>query len=352
MHRVPLVLSLLVGALLAIAATGASPASAACTAGSKSDSAKIQLWADKGCGGATAQIGFAGEDDRPDFRSFLTRSGEVKNVNNDRSSIGLAGGWCAKLFEPLNYGDGDEGIFCAVGRVTYYDIGALNDRSSSMRVCPESDRGLCNRIPKSNVSPTPTPTPTPDPTDPCADGACEEPTDPCLTDGICDDGSGGSGEGDGSGEGGEAFGRYDGLRFDRAGRGCRGSSTSGARAMRTWLREESGVPIRRTSQLYRCGKRPARGKRRDLHSEGRAVDVVPTSEEGALDIITLLLADEYALARRMGVQEIIYDGRVWSSARPTRQLRRYRGSSPHRRSLHIGLNKRGATMKTSFWEGR
>jgi hypothetical protein len=345
MRRLPVVLSLLLGVLLAGASLGVSPASAACTAGSKSDAAKVQLWADKGCGGATAQIGFAGEDDRPDFRSFATRSGEVKNINNDRSSIGLAGGWCAKLFDPLNYGEGDAGIFCAVGRTTYHDIGGLNDRASSMRVCPETDRGLCNRIPKSEVTPTPTPTPEPTP-DPCAEGACEEPPpDPCETEGICDDGGEVPGEL-------EEFGPNDGLRFDRAGRGCRGSSTSGARALRTWLREESGVPIKRTGQLYRCGRRPARGKRRDLHSEGRAIDVVPTSEEGALDLITLLLADEYALARRMGVQEIIYDGRVWSSARPTRQLRRYRGRSPHRRSVHVGLNKRGAAMRTSFWDGR
>lgn len=335
MRRAPLVLSLLVGVLSACSAVGASPASAACTAGSKADGAKVQLWADKGCGGNQAQVGFEGEDDRPDFRSFVARSGETKNINNDRSSLGVAGGWCAKLFDPLNYGDGDAGIFCAVGRTTYFDIGALNDRASSMRICPENDRGLCNRIPKSELNPMPTPTP-----DPCADGACEEELDPCETEGICDEEE----------EEGEV--KLDSLRADRPGRGCRGSSTKGAKALRAWLREESGATIRRTAQMYRCAKRPARGKRRDLHSEGRAVDVVPSSEAGALALVAQLLAEDYTLARRMGVQEIIYDGRIWSASKPTRQMRRYRGGSPHRKSVHIGLNKRGASMRTSFWTDR
>jgi hypothetical protein len=362
MRRLTHSLLLLCGLIAVGVSVGATPASAACTAGSKNDAAKVQLWADKGCLGGTVSVGFTGDDDRPDFRSFLGRTGDVKNVNNDRSSIAVAGGWCAKFFDPLNYGDGDEGIFCAVGRTDYFDFGALNDRASSMRVCPEDNRGLCNRIPKDGTVPPPPPPPPPvdpcangacdPPPDPCANGACDPGTDPCL-EGLCDGGDpcldGGCDGGEGAGA---PLGPLDGLRFDRPGRRCRGSSTAGARALRTWLADESGIPQKRRGLIYRCGKKPARGKTRDLHAEGRAIDVVPTSEDAALDLITLLLADDFSLARRMGVQEIIYDGRVWSSARPTRQLRRYRGTAPHRKLVHVGLNKRGASMRTSFWADR
>lgn len=369
MRRPTLFLLLLATLLATGVSAGVSPASAACTAGSKADFAKVQLWADKGCLGNTASVGFSGEDDRPDFRSFLTRSGEVKNINNDRSSIAIAGGWCAKLFDPLNYGDGDESIFCAVGRTTYYDFGALNDRPSSMRICPEDNRGLCNRIPKDGTVQPPDPCANgacDPPVDPCANGACDPPVDPCANGacgGSCADAEdpadcepGGDPFGDPAIESAEAasgpFGPLDGLRFNSAGRSCRGSSTSGARALRNWLTEESGIPQKRPGVIYRCGKKPKRGKKRDLHAEGRAVDFIPTSEDSALNLVDLLLANRYSLARRMGVQEIIYDGRVWSSARPSKQLRRYRGPSPHRKSVHVGLNKRGASMKTSFWADR
>ncbi len=373
---------LLLGLIAIAGSAGASPASAACTAGTKTDAAKVQLWADKGCLGNAVAVGFTGDDDRPDFRNFVGRTGDVKNVNNDRSSLALAAGWCAKFFDPLNYGDGDEGIFCAVGRTDYFDFGALNDRASSMRVCPENNRGLCNRIPKDGTTPPPV-DPCANggcpPPDPCANGGCPPPEDPCVAAGTCDGGDpcvDGACDGDpcagGACEGGSdpaldefgnpadesaaaasgPFGPLDGLRFDRPGRRCRGSSTAGARALRTWLSDESRIPEKRQGFIYRCGKKPRRGKTRDLHAEGRAVDFIPTSEDSALNLVALLLANKYSLARRMGVQEIIYDGRVWSAARPSKLLRRYRGPSPHRKSVHIGLNRRGAALRTSFWRGR
>lgn len=147
-----------------------------------------------------------------------------------------------------------------------------------------------------------------------------------------------------------ALGPNDGLRFDRAGRRCSGGSTQGARALRIWL-QETAIAQRRQAGIYQCAKR-RRGRRWDLHGEGRAVDFQPASRSAAEALVALLLADNHALVRRMGIQEIIYNGRVWSVAQPSPVLRRYRGASPHRRSVHIGLNRKGARMQTSFWVGR
>ncbi|CAN5458957.1 hypothetical protein BH20ACT15_BH20ACT15_09740 [soil metagenome] len=63
-----------------------------------------------------------------------------------------------------------------------------------------------------------------------------------------------------------------------------------------------------------------------------------------------------ALARRMGVQELIYDCKSWFSG--SEALGPYSGcgggkvgrTAAHRDHIHIGLNRRGARAKTSFWK--
>ena len=123
---------------------------------------------------------------------------------------------------------------------------------------------------------------------------------------------------------------------------------------------------------YRCetwGKDSA-----SLHAEGRALDwhldvAVPAEKREAERVIRLLLAPDragnaQALARRMGVEEIIWDCGYWQAG--MREFKRY---SPclaksgewrrkvdktiaHRDHLHIGMTKRGAAGKTSFWTRR
>jgi hypothetical protein len=64
----------------------------------------------------------------------------------------------------------------------------------------------------------------------------------------------------------------------------------------------------------------------------------------------------------MGVQEIIWDCKSWYSGAPAmrpysvcfdRKGRRKKGVSDtiaHRDHIHFGMNKRGARMKTTFWQ--
>jgi hypothetical protein len=62
------------------------------------------------------------------------------------------------------------------------------------------------------------------------------------------------------------------------------------------------------------------------------------------------------MARRMGIQEVIWNCRVWSTRQPAAGMRPYsvcgRGVSrtmEHKDHLHIGLNWRGARERSSFW---
>ena len=120
---------------------------------------------------------------------------------------------------------------------------------------------------------------------------------------------------------------------------------------------------------YRCekwGRREA-----SLHAENRAVDwhldaANPADKRTAKALIKLMLAPDragtpFALARRMGVEEIIWDCSYWASGMP--QFNRYspcfgKDGTPrrrvnktvaHRDHIHFGMTKRGAAARTSFW---
>ena len=158
------------------------------------------------------------------------------------------------------------------------------------------------------------------------------------------------------------------YRYDHA-RRCVEHPRGGALALQSWLgRHAAGEPW----GIMRCSKLGPRAY--SLHAEGRAIDWhldarTAAGRRGAGRLIRLLLAPDragnpHALARRMGVQEIIWDCRAWWSGadRPQRYSacyskrgKRRRHVSPtiaHRDHVHIGLNKMGAAKLTSFWKSR
>ena len=92
----------------------------------------------------------------------------------------------------------------------------------------------------------------------------------------------------------------------------------------------------------------------------------PDDRAAARRLVELLLAPDSlgnprALARRMGVQEIIWDCSYWGAGkdefRPYSAClsrngdlrRRVDRTVAHRDHLHIGLSRAGAAGRTSFW---
>ena len=157
----------------------------------------------------------------------------------------------------------------------------------------------------------------------------------------------------------------DDYAYDQA-KECRKRPTPGALALVDWLeRNSSGV----SWGIMRCEKW---GKNRaSLHAEGRAVDwhldaARPADRREARRLIDLLLAidsagNPHALARRMGIQEIIWNCRSWWSGsegmgpysacftekgRPRKRVDR---TTAHRDHIHFGLSWAGARKRTSFW---
>jgi hypothetical protein len=147
---------------------------------------------------------------------------------------------------------------------------------------------------------------------------------------------------------------------------CRKRPTPGALALVDWLEQNaSGV----SWGIMRC-ERWGRN-RASLHSEGRAVDwhldaARPADRREARRLIDMLLATDeagnpHALARRMGIQEIIWNCRSWWSGAEGmdpysacfdergRRMKRVDRTTAHKDHIHLGLSWAGARKRTSFW---
>ena len=147
---------------------------------------------------------------------------------------------------------------------------------------------------------------------------------------------------------------------------CSPKPHKGVVSMQHWLeRHARGV----FWGSYRCemwGKHEA-----SLHAESRAIDwhldvTNHADKHEARRLIELLLApdsqgNEHALARRMGVEEIIWDCSYWGAGSPdfrpyapcyskSGKLRKHVDPTVgHRNHIHFGMSRRGAAARTSFW---
>ncbi len=154
-------------------------------------------------------------------------------------------------------------------------------------------------------------------------------------------------------------------RYDDA-RRCLPRPQPGTLALERWLgRHFRGV----SWGIMRCEKLGPGNF--SLHAEGRALDWnldagVPRQRRAAANLIGLLLARDRrgnttALARRMGVQGLIFNCRSWWAGssrleaydycyrRDGRLRRHLNRTAAHRDHLHIELDWAGARKRTSFW---
>ena len=157
----------------------------------------------------------------------------------------------------------------------------------------------------------------------------------------------------------------EGFRYDRAER-CRNDTPSGMVAFQRWL----SANVRGTSWgITRCSS--LGGGSLSVHSEGRAIDWRldarnADEKRAAMNLINTLIerdrnGNASALARRMGVQGIIFDCKAWWSGQAeigrysycyTDNGRRRDNLDPtqaHIDHIHLELNWPGARERTSFW---
>lgn len=155
-------------------------------------------------------------------------------------------------------------------------------------------------------------------------------------------------------------------RYDHATR-CRRSPQRGTLAFQAWLQRNAGGS---SWGIVRCEKLGEDNY--SLHAEGRALDwhldaARRPDRREADRIIALLLAPDRlgnprALARRMGIQEIIWNCRAWFAGsdrfhpyrvcydKRGRRKRNVNRTLAHRDHIHFGLTRAGAAGRTSWWE--
>ena len=153
------------------------------------------------------------------------------------------------------------------------------------------------------------------------------------------------------------------IHYDRATKCNGGKVWTGTMAMVQWLqRNAAGV----NWGEYRCemwGKGQA-----SIHSAGRAIDWHPTTMRDGHALVRLLLAPDTqgnaaALARRMGVQGIIFDCQSWFGGwdgalgnysycygKNGKRKKNIDKTQAHMDHVHIELNMSGAKKRTTFWD--
>ncbi|HEV2888791.1 MAG TPA: hypothetical protein VGX28_00285 [Frankiaceae bacterium] len=100
---------------------------------------------------------------------------------------------------------------------------------------------------------------------------------------------------------------------------------------------------------------------RSEHKEGRALDwgvnVSSARDVAAVrDVFAWLFAtdkygNKHAMARRLGIQYIIWNRQIWGSYSASQGWRAYTGASPHTDHVHFSFSWPGANKVTSYWDG-
>jgi hypothetical protein len=156
------------------------------------------------------------------------------------------------------------------------------------------------------------------------------------------------------------------VEYDGATRCTPKAKRPGAAAFAAWLQRNAQGVFWGSYRCEKWGKNSA-----SLHAESRAIDwhldaYDKADRAAAGGLIAMLLAPDsegnpHALARRMGVQEIIWDCSYWGAG--MEQFQKYspcfkKDGSPnrkvdkttaHRDHIHFGMSKAGAAGKTTFW---
>jgi hypothetical protein len=158
------------------------------------------------------------------------------------------------------------------------------------------------------------------------------------------------------------------ITYDGA-RRCDPTAKPGVVRFTRWLQRNARGQFWGSYRCEKWGEREA-----SLHAENRAVDwhlnaSDPADRRAARTLIRLMLAPDragtpQALARRMGVEEIIWDCSYWGAGMPQfkqyspcfnkhgEPRKRVNKTVAHRDHIHFGLSKAGAKARTTFWRAR
>ena len=92
------------------------------------------------------------------------------------------------------------------------------------------------------------------------------------------------------------------------------------------------------------------------HYDGRALDWMlnskdPQQKAVADSVVAWLSAGNGAMARRFGINYVIWNAKMWREYAPERGWTAYTGADPHTDHIHFSFSWDGAMARTSWWTG-
>lgn len=112
-----------------------------------------------------------------------------------------------------------------------------------------------------------------------------------------------------------------------------------------WQLIQANFPVARFDGIYN-NRNIAGTKTPSLHAEGRALDIgldVRNPKENTIGDGLFRIFGEVAVVA--GIQEVIWNRQIWSSARPL--VHPYTGHDPHTGHVHVGFT-RDASQRTTL----
>lgn len=139
------------------------------------------------------------------------------------------------------------------------------------------------------------------------------------------------------------------FHFDQADHDARGPQ-SGTVALYKYLVDHFGAA---KHEIY--NPRSTEAGEVSRHSEGRAIDYYLSAKNDSErargdNIMKSLTANKAELARRLGVQQILWNHQAWDARHPEKGVHPITGKvAPHDDHMHIEQNRAGAQKGTSYW---
>lgn len=123
---------------------------------------------------------------------------------------------------------------------------------------------------------------------------------------------------------------------------CSDGPTTGAKSLMAWFLGGYGARGGTNLGIYLCREIAGSGVL-SVHAEGRACDLgIPAGASWGQGLCDALVAR----SRELGVQCVIYRGRIWSGAHCMQGWRPYNGADPHNTHAHVELDPASAGTLT------
>lgn len=128
------------------------------------------------------------------------------------------------------------------------------------------------------------------------------------------------------------------IQYDKA-TYCTKGAAVGTKSLAELVKKQ--FPQIKQTGIFNCRKIRGNADNLSTHAEGRGLDIHTKDIELGNKIRDWLFANRYTF----GIQEIIWNRKIWTSNKESQGFRDYKGSNPHTDHVHCAQNRAAAGIK-------